>query len=257
MSDKRMPALFIGHGSPLNAVEDNRFSVAWTKLGKRLSPPRAILAISAHWETRGIAVTAMDAPRTIHDFYGFPKPLYDVRYPAPGAPWLAARVRELLASADVAADDGWGLDHGSWSVLCRMYPAADVPVVQLSLDRDRTPAEHFALARSLRALREEGVLIFGSGNIVHNLREISWNDTAYPWAEDFDRRVANAIMDRRYEALSEPAALGGEHALAVPTLEHYLPLLYVLAVCETTEEPHFFNAQVTLGSISMRSVRFG
>ncbi len=257
MTDPRMPALFIGHGSPMNAVEDNAFSAAWAGLGQDLARPRAILAISAHWETEGVAVTAMETPRTIHDFYGFPGALYDVRYPAPGAPDLAARVRELLAPAQVAADLDWGLDHGAWSVLCRMYPAADIPVVQLSLDRGRTFAEHHALARSLRPLREEGVLIVGSGNIVHNLRRLRWTDEAFDWARDFDARIAAAIATDNIDSLLEPAKLGGEQALAIPTPEHYLPLLYVLGVRDAGEQARFFNARVTLGSISMRSVSFG
>jgi 4,5-DOPA dioxygenase extradiol len=241
----------------MNAIEDNRFSRRWEALGAELPSPRAILSVSAHWETDGVAVTAMPQPRTIYDFYGFPKALHEVSYPAPGDPELAARVCDLLAPVPVRLDQDWGLDHGIWSVLCRMYPSADIPVVQLSLDRRLPFAGHFSLARALQPLREEGVLVFASGNIVHNLREIRWNDEAYDWAVEFDALAADAISAGDDARVIAPQRLGGADARAIPTPEHYLPLLYALAVRGDGEQAEFFNAEVTLGSMSMRGVRFG
>lgn len=251
-----MPAVFIGHGSPMNAIEDTEFSRAWEHLGRVLPRPQAILCISAHWETVGTRVTAMSHPRTIHDFGGFPKALFDVEYPAPGSPPLAERVREL-SPVPVAMDREWGLDHGAWSVLCRMYPGADIPVVQLSLDRALTPARHYELGRSLRALRREGVLIVGSGNIVHNLGALVRRDTASDWAVEFDQRVAELILAGDHDALIGFSELGPAARLAVPTAEHFLPLLYLLALQSPGEPVSFFVERVTLGAISMRSVIVG
>ena len=252
-----MPALFVGHGSPMNALEDNAFTRAWREVAAALPRPRAVLCVSAHWETEGPRVTAQLQPRTIHDFYGFPPELFQVQYPAPGAPALADRVVALGATHHTAKDTGWGLDHGAWSVLIRMYPEADVPIVQLSLDTALSPAEHFALARALRPLRDEGVLLLGSGNIVHNLRLMRWENTAFDWAAAFDAKVAERIEQRDDAALIDWRALGPGAALAVPTAEHYLPLLYVLAQRGPGEKAAFFAEGVTLGSISMRSVRIG
>ncbi|NTW48843.1 MAG: 4,5-DOPA dioxygenase extradiol [Chlorobiales bacterium] len=250
-----MPALFVGHGSPMNAIEDNEFSRAWAEAGKFLPKPKAILCISAHWQTNGTEVTAMDQPRTIHDFYGFPKPLFDVQYPAKGAPDLARLVQETVQKTEVKFDYDWGLDHGAWSVLCRMFPNADVPVVQLSLDQTKDPAFHYELGTELKALRRKGVLIIGSGNIVHNLMEVVWQDEAYDWAIEFDERVKQLILSGDHDRIIHYQKLGEIAQLSVPTVEHYLPLLYILGLQEKGDKISFFADKVTLGSMSMRSVR--
>src|SRR5512134_213264 len=252
-----MPVLFMGHGSPMNAIEENEFSVAWAEAAGSLPRPDAILCISAHWETAGTRVTATERPRTIHDFYGFPKLLFDVEYPAPGSPGLARLVRETIRAASVREDDDRGLDHGAWSVLRRMFPAADVPVVQLSLDRTKGPAYHYALGRALGPLREKGVLILGSGNIVHNLGLMVWRDTAYDWAAEFDGKLKELILSGDHDAITGYPELGEAARLSVPTNEHFLPLLCVLALQDRGEEIRFFAEKVTLGSISMRSLRIG
>ena len=252
-----MPALFVGHGSPTNAIEDNEFSRAWTEAAKSLPRPRAILCISAHWETAGTRVTAMAWPRTIHDFSGFPPALHAKTYPAPGAPDLARLARETVRKTEVALDVEWGLDHGAWSVLCRMFPEADIPVVQLSLDHVQEPAYHYELGRELQGLRRKGVLIVGSGNIVHNLRQVVWQDTTYDWALEFDAKVKHLIETGDHDAIIDYPNLGPAARLAVPTNEHYLPLLYILALQGKTDEVRFFAERVTLGSMSMRSVRVG
>jgi 4,5-DOPA dioxygenase extradiol len=255
-----MPALFIGHGNPMNAIEETVYAAAWRDAAAAIPRPRAILCISAHWETEGTYVTAMEQPRTIHDFYGFPDALYQVEYPAPGSRELAERVNSLVSTTAVRLDDGysWGLDHGAWSVLRRMYPAADIPVVQLSLDRSQPPRFHYDLGRELQALRQEGVLILGSGNIVHNLRLLQWNAAApYPWAELFDRLAAELILSGGHDRLVAYPALGEAARLAIPTNEHYLPLLYILALQQPGEAVSFFAEGLPLGSISMRSVRIG
>ncbi len=253
----RMPALFVGHGSPTNAIEDNEFSRAWAELGSTLPTPRAILCVSAHWETNGTHVTAMRTPRTIHDFHGFPRPLYEMRYPAPGSPALAHLVCGTARKTGVHLDDDWGLDHGAWSVLCRMFPSADVPVVQLSLDRTKDAAFHYAVGREMRGLRERGVLILGSGNIVHNLGLMTWKDTAYDWALEFDDVAKRLILSGDHDAIIRYDRLGQAARLSVPTDEHFLPLLYVLALQDGEDVPTFFADKVTLGSISMRGVRLG
>ncbi|HEX9206533.1 MAG TPA: 4,5-DOPA dioxygenase extradiol [Candidatus Deferrimicrobiaceae bacterium] len=252
-----MPALFVGHGSPMNAIEENAFSRAWAEAAAPLSRPEAILCISAHWETAGTQVTAMERPRTIHDFHGFPRPLFEVRYPAPGSPGLARLVRETVRATPVEDDFRWGLDHGAWSVLRRMFPPAEVPVVQLSLDRTKDPAFHYALGRELLPLRKKGILIVGSGNIVHNLGRMVWKDTAYDWAVEFDERVKGLILSGDHEAIVGYPELGEAASLSVPSNEHYLPLLYVLALQEEGDRIGFFAERVTLGSISMRSLRIG
>lgn len=255
----RHPALFIGHGSPMNAIEENAYSSCWRQLGRELPTPRAILCVSAHWETSGTKVTSMAQPRTIHDFYAFPPQLYAMNYPAPGSPELAARVVELLGADNVALDGEWGLDHGTWAVLCHLYPQANIPVVQLSLDRSKSAAEHYALAQRLAPLRDEGVLILGSGNLVHNLGRLRWDDGAapYPWATEFDRQAAALISAGDHAALIDYPRLGEAARLAIPTAEHYLPLLYTLAQQQPGEAASFFAAEVVLGSISMRGVRIG
>jgi 4,5-DOPA dioxygenase extradiol len=253
-----MPVLFVGHGNPMNAIEETSFAAAWREEALRFPRPKAILCVSAHWETNGARVTAMTQPRTIHDFYGFPAELYRVEYPAPGSPELAERVRELAGVKGVAVDVSWGLDHGTWSVVRRMYPAADIPVVQLSLDRTRSPREHVALARRLQPLRSEGVLVLGSGNVVHNLPLIRWGDERpFPWAEEFDRLAAELILAGDLERLTDYAGLGESALLSIPTNEHYLPLLYALALRRPEEPVVFFADGVVLGSISMRSCRIG
>lgn len=257
ISRSPMPVLFVGHGSPLNAIEDNEFSRAWIDVGKNLPRPQVILAISAHWESAGAQVTAMPLPRTIHDFQGFPAELFAVKYPAPGAPDAARRVRELLGPAVVALDEAWGLDHGTWSVLVRMFPKADVPVLQLSLNRQFTPAEHYALGGKLAALRREGVLVVCSGNIVHNLRLLEWGDKRFAWAEAFDLKLKGLIESRDHVALIAYSKLGPDALRAIPTAEHYLPLLYALALRGPLDPLKFFAEKVTLGSISMRSFQLG
>lgn len=252
----RMPAVFIGHGSPMNALEDNEFSRLWNRVGRSVPRPKAILCISAHWETVGTRVTAVESPRTLHDFGGFPKALFDLQYPAPGNPALAQQV-QTIADTAVAADFDWGLDHGAWSVLCRMYPEADIPVVQLSLDRAKTPAMHYALGKTLRVLRSRGVLILGSGNLVHNLRTVAWQDTAYDWARAVDEEIKRLILSGDHDAIIHFDRRGEAARLAVPSPEHFLPLLYILALQEPEDAITFFADKVTLGSIAMRSLIVG
>jgi 4,5-DOPA dioxygenase extradiol len=255
-----MPALFVGHGNPMNAIEETVYAAAWREAAATIPRPKAILCISAHWETEGTFVTAMDQPKTIHDFYGFPDELFRVNYPAPGSKALAERVCSLCRSTAVRLDDGysWGLDHGAWSVLRRMYPEADIPTVQLSLDRSQFPRFHYELGRELLALRQEGVLIIGSGNIVHNLRLLQWNAAEpYPWAREFDRMAAELIQAGRHDQLVDYKSLGEAARLSIPTNEHYLPLLYILALQQAAEPVSFFTEGLPLGSISMRSVRIG
>jgi 4,5-DOPA dioxygenase extradiol len=256
-SEAKMPVLFVGHGSPMNAIEDNEFSRAWAEAAKALPTPRAILCVSAHWETNGTQVTAMARPRIIHDFQGFPGALFQKQYPAPGSPDLARLAQTIARPTPIALDLEWGLDHGAWSVLCRMFPKADIPVVQLSLDRGKAPAAHYALGRKLAGLRRKGVLIVGSGNVVHNLREIIWRDTALDWAVEFDARIAQAIRTREHDSIIHYQGFGQAASLAVPTNEHFLPLLYVLAAQDAREGVQFFAEKVTLGSMSMRSLRIG
>jgi 4,5-DOPA dioxygenase extradiol len=253
----RMPVLFIGHGSPMNAIEDSEFSRAWSDIARHIPRPTAILCISAHWQSDGARVTAMKQPRTIHDFSGFPDELNEMKYPAHGSPDLARKVRELPGADSILPDQDWGLDHGTWSVLCRMYPEADVPVVQLSLDRDRTPDEHYKLGRLLQPLREQGVLILGSGNMVHNLGMMEWTNTPFDWAARFDLKLKSLIDVRDDEALVSYPKLGPDAALAIPTNEHYLPMLYALASTKSDEPLRFFAEKVTLGSISMRAFQIG
>ncbi len=255
-SDTPMPALFIGHGSPMNAIEDNEFAQGWANVAQSFPRPKAILCISAHWQTVGAQVTAMSQPKTIHDFYGFPQALFAVNYPAPGSPELAQLIQQTVRSTSVESDQQWGLDHGAWSVLCRMFPAADIPVVQLSLDQNKPPEFHYELGKELRALRRRGVLIVGSGNIVHNLRMLRWADEAYEWAVEFDEQIKQAILAGDHDTIINYERLGEMARLAVPTDEHFLPLLYVLA-CQEHEPVRFFAEKVTLGAISMRSLRVG
>jgi 4,5-DOPA dioxygenase extradiol len=253
-SEKKMPVLFVGHGSPMNAIEDNEFSRAWVEAAKSLPKPDAILCISAHWETAGTLVTAMEQPKTIRDFYGFPQPLYEIEYQAPGSPELARLTQKTVQETHVRLDQTWGLDHGAWIVLHRMFPRADIPVIQLSLDRTQAPAFHYALGRELRALRDKGVLIVGSGNIVHNLGMMAWQDQTYDWAAEFDQTIKQLILSGDHDSIIRYQDLGEAARLSVPTNEHYLPLLYVLAMQDKQEQIRFFTDRVTFGSVSMRSL---
>ena len=254
----RMPAIFFGHGSPMNTLEHNRYTDAWRQLGALAGRPRAILAISAHWYTEGTAVTAMKQPKTIHDFYGFPQALFDVQYRAPGDPDLAARVRDLLAPVDVTLDHSWGLDHGTWSVLRHAFPQADVPVVQLAIDATQPAALHHTLGVHLAPLRDEGVLIVGSGNDVHNLRMIGWGGGApYEWATRFNEYVGDALATRRYQRLIDYEQAGPDARLAVPTPDHYLPLLYVLGTQREDEALHVAIDGIEIRSIGMLSFWLG
>ena len=256
----RLAALFLGHGNPMNALQTNDWTRGWAALGEALARPRAVLAISAHWYITGTAVTAMDSPRTIHDFGGFPRELFAVRYPAPGDASLAARVQQLLAPLPVSADHGWGLDHGTWSVLRHVFPQADVPVVQLSIDESQPPAFHYALGVRLRPLREEGVLLLGSGDIVHNLHAYAWGrhpQEPYDWALRFESRVREALLQGDHAPLIDYATLGRDAVLAVPTPEHYLPLLYVLGASVPGETVSFPVEGMDGGAVSMLAVQFG
>jgi len=251
----RMPAIFFGHGSPMNALEQNRYTQAWKQLGALAGRPKTILAISAHWYTHGTAVTAMERPKTIHDFYGFPQALFEVQYPAPGDPKLAARVRELLAPLDVALDRSWGLDHGTWSVLKHAFPSAEVPVVQLAIDGTKPASFHYALGAHLAPLRDEGVLLVGSGNVVHNLRTIGWDGGApYDWAMRFNDHVREAIQAKQYDRLIDFGTAAADARLAAPTPDHYLPLLYILGAQAPDETAHIAIDGLELKSIGMMSL---
>jgi len=254
----RMPALFLGHGSPMNAIDDNPFRRAWAAAARAMPRPSAVVCVSAHWENPGVAVSRSDRPETIHDFSGFPDELFAVEYPAPGDPALCETLAALVKSAPVAFDPDRGLDHGAWSVLRSMYPDADVPVVQLSLDTRHLPAFHYALGRELAPLRERGVLILGSGNVVHNLAMIDFRRRAgYDWAARFDETLRKRILAQDHAALVAYESLDAASTLAVPTPEHYLPLLYILALQGDDEPAALFNAETLMGSISMTSVAIG
>lgn len=258
----KMPVLFLGHGSPMNAIEENQFVQGFRDISTRIEKPVAVLCISAHWETRGTRVTAMEHPRTIHDFGGFPKKLYEMEYPAPGSPQLAEETKKLITACDVELDDQWGLDHGAWSVIRHMYPAADIPVIQMSLDQSKGAAIHYELARELSRLRDKGVLIVGSGNMVHNLRRVAWdrlNDDSYgyDWAIAANEKMKRLILDRDHQPLIRYGAQGSEFQLSIPTPEHYLPLLYALALQGKSEEVTLFNDKAIAGSLSMTSVMIG
>lgn len=255
-----MPAIFFGHGNPMNALQQNSYTQAWKVLGREIPRPKAVLCISAHWFVRETGVTVSTAPRTIHDFGGFPKELYQVRYPAPGDPALARRVQQLLAPLDVRLDESWGLDHGTWSVLCHVYPDASIPVVQLSIDERRGGSFHHELGQRLTPLREEGVLIAGSGNLVHNLHAYAWGRQSvepYDWAVRFERQARESILAREHAELVGYEELGRDAALSIPTPDHYLPLLYVLATLQTDDDVAFPVEGVDGGSVSMLSVKIG
>ncbi len=259
---KRMPVLFLGHGSPMNGIEENEFVQGFKKQGKLLDRPSAIIVVSAHWETKGTFVTAMQQPKTIHDFGGFPKELYEVQYPAPGYPELAKQIAGLVQPKDtVHLDHKWGLDHGSWTVVKHLFPKADVPVIQLSIDYTKSPKYHYLLARQLKKLRDKGVLIIGSGNIVHNLRRIAWNklseNYAYDWAIEANNKMKQWILDDNHQELIDFRKQGKAFDLAIPTPEHYLPLLYTLGLKDKEDKTLIFNDQPVAGSLTMTSVKFG
>ncbi|HTE53451.1 MAG TPA: 4,5-DOPA dioxygenase extradiol [Kofleriaceae bacterium] len=260
MSAERMPTLFIGHGNPMNAIVPGPYGDAWTRLAGELPRPRSILAVSAHWFVPGTRVTAQERPRTLHDFGGFPRELSQVQYPAPGSPALARRVGELLGPTEVALDERWGLDHGTWSVLVHMFPSADVPVVQLSIDETLTAVEHGRLARGLRALRDEGVLVLGSGNVVHNLHAYAWGRhpvDPYDWGVRFEARMREHLIARDFAAVARYEELGSDATLSAPTPEHFLPLVYAVAPCDADEPVSFPVEGFDGGSISMLAVRIG
>ena len=253
----RMPSIFVGHGSPMNALEDNVYTRSWQNLAQRSPRPKSILAISAHWLTHGTALTAMAAPRTIHDFGGFPQALFDINYPAPGDPALAARVAEVLSPLPVHLDQQWGLDHGTWSVLVKMFPKADVPVVQLSLDMTQPAAYHLEMGRQLARLRDEGVMIIASGNVVHNLARMEQRSAGHDWAHRFNLAMKRAILAGQFEPVANYGALGPDAALSVPTSEHFLPLLYVLGSRMGDEKIEIVAEGMELAAISMMSVLIG
>ncbi len=251
-----MPVLFLGHGSPMNAIVENEYAIAWQKLGKTLPKPAAILCVSAHWQTKGTFVTAMEKPKTIHDFYGFPKALFDVEYPAPGSAELAGETKRAITTTEVGFDYDWGLDHGSWSVLKHIYPDANVPVIEMSLDYTQSPQWHFELAKELAGLRNKGVLIIGSGNMVHNLRVLDFNMAGgFDWAMDASATMKKLIAERNFTSLANYKDLGKAVQLAVPTNEHYLPLLYALGLAEKNENISLFNDKAEAGSITMTSLK--
>jgi 4,5-DOPA dioxygenase extradiol len=255
-----MPAIFFGHGNPMNAVSSNAYTEAWRRIGQQTARPKAVLAVSAHWYVPKTGVTVTTAPRTIHDFGGFPPELHQVQYPAPGDPALARRVQQLLAPLDVQLDNSWGLDHGTWSVLRHVYPAADIPVVQLSIDETRPASFHFEIGRKLAPLRQEGVLIAGSGNIVHNLHTYAWGRhprDPYDWAVRFESAARDFMLAGDYKPLIEYEKLGRDAALSIPTPDHYLPLLYVLGARQGNERIQFPVEGVDGGSISMLAVQIG
>lgn len=261
-TDELMPVLFLGHGSPMNAIEENEFVKGFRKEAAKISHPKAIICVSAHWETRGTLVTAMEKPQTIHDFGGFPRELYQVQYPAPGSPELAREVKGIVKQSEVGLDEQWGLDHGSWSVVKHLYPNADIPMIQMSLDYTKSPRAHYDLASELASLRRKGVLIIGSGNMVHNLRMVAWDKLGtpgfgYDWAHEANDRMKQLILDGDHDKLVNFRAQGKSFDLAIPTPDHYLPLLYVLALSQKNEEVSLFNDKALGGSLTMTSVRIG
>ncbi len=257
-----MPVLFIGHGSPMNGIEDTIFSRNWTQMAKDIPTPNAVLVVSAHWLSRGTKITAMDFPKTIHDFGGFPPELFAVQYPAPGNPILAKETAGLIHSTQVELDHDWGLDHGTWTVVRHMYPDANIPVLQLSIDYTKAPQWHYDLAKEIHALRKKGVLIIGSGNMVHNLRMVAWDklnepEYGYDWALTMNEKFKQLISSRDYTSLINYESLGTAAKLAIPTSEHYLPLLYTLGLSDSKDTISFFNDKAVGGSLTMTSVKIG
>ncbi|WP_374107569.1 4,5-DOPA dioxygenase extradiol [Flavobacterium cyclinae] len=260
--EEKMPVLFIGHGSPMNAIEDNEFSRRWKQMGKDIPLPKAVVVISAHWLTKGTMVTAMPNPKTIHDFGGFPQALFDLQYPAPGDPELAGEIQKLITNPAVELDHDWGLDHGTWSVVKHMYPDADIPVLQLSIDYYKPAAYHYELAKQLLALRKKGVLIIGSGNMVHNLRMVAWDklnepEYGFDWALEMNDIFKNKISNGFHKELIQYEKLNKAATLAVPSPDHYYPLLYILALQTDNDKVEFFNDKAVGGSLTMTSVKIG
>lgn len=251
---QKMPALFLGHGSPMNAIAENSFTQSWHQLGSALPTPKAILSVSAHWETQGSFVTAMAQPKTIHDFYNFPQALYDMRYNAAGSPALAQEIHDI--EEHIALDHSWGLDHGTWAVICHLYPEANIPTIQLSLDTRLTPDAHYALANLLQTLRRRGILIIGSGNIVHNLRKLDFRNPegGFEWAEEARSTMRDLILQKDHQKLIHFQDQGEAFKLAIPTDEHYLPLLYILGLQDNEDEMLIFNDQSVMGSLAMTSL---
>jgi 4,5-DOPA dioxygenase extradiol len=260
-SPGKMPVLFLGHGSPMNAIEENEFVEGWRNIGMTLPKPSTVLCISAHWETRGTHVTAMENPKTIHDFGGFPDELYEVQYPAPGNPDLALEIKNLAAKTQIGLDEKWGLDHGCWSVVRHLYPNADIPVIQMSMDYNMSAQQHYDLAQELVILRNKGILIIGSGNMVHNLGMVAWNklnDTyGYDWAIEADEKMKKFILNCDHKQLINYKSQGRSFDLAIPTPDHFLPLLYALALQEKDDTITIFNDKPVGGSLTMTSVKIG
>jgi 4,5-DOPA dioxygenase extradiol len=261
-SRDKMPVLFVGHGSPMNAIEDNEFVAGWRNVGKTIPRPNAILCVSAHWETRGTFVTAMEKPKTIHDFGGFPTELFEVQYPAPGSSELAKETKAIIRKTEVGLDDKWGLDHGCWSVVKHLYPNADIPVIQLSLNYLQSPQYHYDLSKELSSLRKKGVLIIGSGNMVHNLGMISWEKIeepgyGYDWAIEANEKMKKLILSNDHKSLIDFKQQGMAFNLAIPTPDHFLPLLYSLALKEENEKIEIFNDKAVAGSLTMTSIKIG
>jgi len=258
----KMPVLFLGHGSPMNAIVENEFVTGFRNIAREIPKPNAILCISAHWETKGTFVTAMEKPNTIHDFGGFPKELFAVQYPAPGSPDLAKETKSLITKTDVGLDENWGLDHGAWSVIKHLYPNADVPVIQMSLDYSQTPQYHYELAQQIKSLREKGVLVIGSGNMVHNLRMLAWDklnapEYGFDWAIEANEKMKKFILSGNHKELINFRLQGKAFDLAIPTPEHYLPLIYSMALKDEKDEVSLFNDKAVAGSLSMTSVKIG
>ena len=260
--EEKMPVLFIGHGSPMNAIEDNEFSKRWQQMGKEIRKPKAVVVVSAHWLTKGTLVTAMPNPKTIHDFGGFPQALFDVQYPVSGSPELASEIQKLITNPAVELDHDWGLDHGTWSVVKHMYPDADIPVLQLSIDYYKPAAYHYELAKQLLSLRKKGVLIIGSGNMVHNLRMVAWDklnepEYGFDWALEMNDIFKNKISNGFHKELIQYEKLHKAATLAIPTPDHYYPLLYILALQTDNDKVEFFNDKAVGGSLTMTSVKIG
>lgn len=255
----KMPVLFLGHGSPMNAIEENEFVTGFRNLGKEIQKPSAILCISAHWETKGTFVTAMQTPKTIHDFGGFPQALFDVQYPAPGSPELALETKKIITKTEVELDYKWGLDHGAWSVVRHLYPKADIPVIQMSIDYSQPAKYHYDLAKEISGLRNKGVIIIGSGNMVHNLRMVAWDKLneqyAFDWATEANEKMKSYILSGDHQKLIDFKSQGKAFDLAIPTPEHYMPLLYALALKEENEKITIFNDKPVAGSLTMTSLK--
>jgi 4,5-DOPA dioxygenase extradiol len=258
----KMPVLFLGHGSPMNAIEENEFVDGFRNVVKEIPKPKAVLCVSAHWETAGTFVTAMAKPKTIHDFGGFPEQLFAVEYPAPGSPELAKEIKSFIKKTEIGLDEKWGLDHGCWSVVKHLYPNADIPVIQMSLDYNQNSQYHYDLGKELSSLRQKGVLIIGSGNIVHNLRMVAWDklsaeEYGYDWAIEADGKMRKYILEGDHQSLINYQSQGREFILAIPTPDHFLPLLYILALKEENEKINLFNEKIVAGSLSMTSLKIG